>query len=64
MKDADEIGDLGAIDDIGGGNTVEADMRMSSGPFFWKEKPRSASSICIEETPISSTTPSSPPAGA
>ena len=33
-------------------------MRMSSGPSARKEKPRSASSICIEETPMSSTTPS------
>ena len=32
-------------------------MRMSSGPSFMNEKPRSASSSCIEETPISSTTP-------
>jgi hypothetical protein len=39
-------------------------MRMSSGPFRWKEKPRSASSICMDETPMSSTTPSSPPSGA
>ena len=33
-------------------------MRMSSGPSARKEKPRSAWSICIEETPMSSTTPS------
>ena len=34
------------------------DMRMSSGPSPWNEKPRSGSSSCIEETPMSSTTPS------
>ena len=33
-------------------------MRMSSGPSAWNEKPRSGSSSCIEETPMSSTTPS------
>ena len=33
-------------------------MRMSSGPSRRNEKPRSASSSCIEETPRSSTTPS------
>ena len=33
-------------------------MRMSSGPSPWNEKPRSGSSSCIEETPMSSTTPS------
>ena len=33
-------------------------MRMSSGPSKRKEKPRSASSICIDDTPMSSTTPS------
>ncbi len=35
-----------------------APMRMSSGPSFWKEKPRSGRSICIDETPMSRTTPS------
>ncbi len=34
-------------------------MRMSSGPSLRNEKPRSAWSICIDDTPISSTTPSS-----
>ena len=34
-------------------------MRMSSGASKRSEKPRSASSNCIEETPMSSTTPSS-----
>ena len=33
-------------------------MRMSSGPSSRNEKPRSASSSCIEDTPRSSTTPS------
>ena len=33
-------------------------MRMSSGPSRRNEKPRSASSSCMEETPTSSTTPS------
>ena len=33
-------------------------MRMSSGPSPRKEKPRSASSSCMEETPRSSATPS------
>ena len=33
-------------------------MRMSRGPSRRKEKPRSASSSCMEETPTSSTTPS------
>ncbi len=35
-----------------------APMRMSSGPSRMKEKPRSASSSCIDETPRSKTTPS------
>ena len=34
-------------------------MRMSSGPSCRNEKPRAAVSSCIEETPMSSTTPSS-----
>ena len=34
-------------------------MRMSSGPSLRNEKPRSAWSICIDDTPMSSTTPSS-----
>ena len=34
------------------------DMRMSSGPEARKEKPRSARSNCIDETPRSSATPS------
>jgi hypothetical protein len=33
-------------------------MRMSSGPSARKEKPRSAWSICIDDTPMSRTTPS------
>ena len=33
-------------------------MRMSSGPSSRNEKPRGASSSCIEDTPRSSTTPS------
>ena len=33
-------------------------IRMSSGPSARKEKPRSAWSSCMEETPMSSTTPS------
>jgi hypothetical protein len=33
-------------------------MRMSSGPSKRKENPRSAWSSCMEETPMSSTTPS------
>ena len=33
-------------------------MRMSSGPSSRNENPRAASSICIEETPTSRTTPS------
>ncbi len=33
-------------------------MRMSSGPSRRNEKPRSAWSSCMEETPTSSTTPS------
>jgi hypothetical protein len=33
-------------------------MRMSRGPSKRKEKPRAGSSICGEETPISSVTPS------
>ncbi len=36
----------------------DCDMRMSSGPSRRNEKPRAASSICIEETPMSITTPS------
>ena len=34
------------------------DIRMSKGPSFIKEKPREASSICIEERPRSNTMPS------
>ncbi len=34
-------------------------MRMSSGASWRSEKPRAASSICIDETPMSSATPSS-----
>ena len=33
-------------------------MRMSSGPSLRNEKPRSAWSSCIDDTPMSSTTPS------
>src|SRR5690606_9030711 len=36
-----------------------SDMRMSSGPSRMKEKPRSAWSSCMDETPISKTAPSS-----
>src|SRR5579862_9465878 len=37
-------------------------MRMSSGPSRRNEKPRAASSICIDETPTSNTIPSIVPA--
>ena len=37
------------------------DIRMSSGPSAWNEKPRSARSSCIEETPISSAIASTRP---
>ena len=36
-----------------------SDIRISSGPSRMKEKPRSAWSSCIEDTPMSNTTPSS-----
>ena len=60
----ENVGELrffGLVDHVGGAGPAfgpVADMRMSSGPSAWKEKPRAGSSSCIEETPMSSTTPS------
>ena len=53
--DVGELGFLGLVDEIGSAQAVRP-IRMSSGPSFRNEKPRSGSSICIEDTPISSTT--------
>ncbi len=52
-----QVGFVERVDEIGGSLALPA-IRMSSGPSRMKEKPRSASSSCIDETPISSTTPS------
>jgi hypothetical protein len=55
--DGGEIAFAGVRDDVGRARAV-APMRMSSGPSSRKEKPRAASSSCIDETPRSNTTPS------
>ena len=55
--DAGEVALVVGVDDIGA-DGPRCDMRMSSGPSCMKEKPRSASSICGEEMPISSMMPS------
>ena len=56
-EDVGEIRIVFRVDDVGGGRSAFP-MRMSSGPSLWNEKPRSGSSSCMEETPMSSTTPS------
>ena len=45
-------------DDVGRARRRTAPIRMSSGPSRRNEKPRPASSSCIDETPRSNTTPS------
>ena len=43
---------VGRIQELGGGHALDFDMRMSSGPSAWNEKPRSARSSCMELTPM------------
>ena len=57
-QDDSEVALGGRGHDIGRGRARREPMRMSSGPSWRKENPRSASSSCIEETPRSKTTPS------
>jgi hypothetical protein len=57
VDDVGDLGFVGLVEEVGGARPSWL-MRMSSGPSAWKEKPRSAWSSCMEETPISSVTPS------